>query len=242
MPNRILKDSICTSDSINLLSDKAEILFYRLLVQCDDHGLFDGRISVIRARCFPLRVDAVKDKDVDKWLGELVAAEIVVPYQSGGKPYIAMKSWTDHQQVRATHSKYPIPSADDINGYQPISDDIRCTRESNRIESEYESESISTESFDLFWTAYPKKVGKAAAFKVWQKAKANQGLLELILRAIEKQKRSKQWTEQNGQFIPNPATWLTQGRWDDELPAAETKGGRWDKYDTTGTYEAVQDD
>lgn len=36
--------------------------------------------------------------------------------------------------------------------------------------------------------------------------------------AVERQKCSDQWTQNNGQFIPHPATWLNQGRWDDELP------------------------
>ena len=27
----------------------------------------------------------------------------------------------------------------------------------------------------------------------------------------------------NGQYIPNPATWLNQGRWEDELEAAKPK-------------------
>ncbi len=39
--------------------------------------------------------------------------------------------------------------------------------------------------------------------------------------AIEVQKQSEQWTKDNGRFIPNPATWLNQGRWEDELPVAE---------------------
>ena len=42
--------------------------------------------------------------------------------------------------------------------------------------------------------------------------------------AISAQKRSRQWTENNGQYIPNPATWLNQRRWEDELTqeAADT--------------------
>lgn len=30
------------------------------------------------------------------------------------------------------------------------------------------------------------------------------------------QKKSEQWTKSNGQFIPNPLTWINQGRWDNE--------------------------
>ena len=69
-------------------------------------------------------------------------------------------------------------------------------------------------AFDAFWKAYPKKVGKEAARKAFGKVKKP---IESLLTAIERQKCSDQWTKDNGQYIPNPATWLNQGRWDDEL-------------------------
>ena len=49
MPNRILKESVCTSDSIDSLSWFEECLFYRLIVNCDDYGRFDGRVAVIKS-------------------------------------------------------------------------------------------------------------------------------------------------------------------------------------------------
>jgi hypothetical protein len=69
--------------------------------------------------------------------------------------------------------------------------------------------------FLLFWETYPRKVGKKAAFNAWQRAKIN-GKIDDILKAVETQKTSEQWTKEGGQFIPNPATWLNQGRWEDE--------------------------
>lgn len=73
------------------------------------------------------------------------------------------------------------------------------------------------DEFDQFWQAYPKKVGKQAARKAFHRAKAP---VETLLRAIARQKRSDQWSRDGGRFIPNPATWLNQGRWEDELPKA----------------------
>lgn len=70
-------------------------------------------------------------------------------------------------------------------------------------------------SFETFWKAYPKKVGKGAAMKAWKKTKDVP--LPDILLAIEAQKSSDQWTRDGGQFIPYPATWLNQGRWADEI-------------------------
>ena len=73
--------------------------------------------------------------------------------------------------------------------------------------------------FDLFWSAYPKKVGKEAARKSFDKIRPN---IEVILKAIAWQKESKAWFEKGGQFIPNPATWINQHRWEDEQPVSLT--------------------
>jgi uncharacterized protein YdaU (DUF1376 family) len=72
------------------------------------------------------------------------------------------------------------------------------------------------DGFDEFWSAYPKKVGKAEAKKLWAKLKVN-GRLPSVLSAIAVQKSTAQWQKEGGQFIPLPATWLRQGRWDDEV-------------------------
>lgn len=72
--------------------------------------------------------------------------------------------------------------------------------------------------FVLFWQAYPKKTGKGAAEKSFTRQKVDDTLLQIILKAIEAQKQSEQWQKNGGQFIPNPATWLNQKRWEDEMP------------------------
>ena len=75
--------------------------------------------------------------------------------------------------------------------------------------------------------AYPRKVGKSAAEQSFKKRKPNDALLRTILVAIENQKASEQWQKDNGKYIPNPATWLNQKRWEDEsqihvLPAKQS--------------------
>lgn len=92
------------------------------------------------------------------------------------------------------------------------------------IEKEYESSppvvppaggTVMPKGFAEFWQAYPKKVGKQAAQKSFARAIKTISL-QTLLAAVERQKRSLQWSRDNGQYIPNPATWLNQGRWDDE--------------------------
>lgn len=69
--------------------------------------------------------------------------------------------------------------------------------------------------FELFWANYPKRVGKKAAQKAWLHAQ-NRPRIDDLLAALRRACASEQWRKDGGQFIPNPATWLNQGRWDDE--------------------------
>lgn len=84
--------------------------------------------------------------------------------------------------------------------------------------------------FDVFWANYPRKVGKEAARKAFSRLNMTNELLSQMLSAIKQQCASPQWTKDNGQYIPNPATWLNQGRWEDVLPAAPVQHSDDDLY------------
>ncbi len=71
--------------------------------------------------------------------------------------------------------------------------------------------------FSDFWKEYPKKVGKGAAERAFKKYKPDDTLLAQMLKALSAQKHSEQWTKDGGQYIPNPATYLNQRRWEDEI-------------------------
>lgn len=76
---------------------------------------------------------------------------------------------------------------------------------------------VQESRFEEFWEQYPKKVGKKAALGSWKKVKPNAELFARIMQAVTAAKKSEEWTREGGRFIPNPSTWLNQGRWDDEL-------------------------
>lgn len=80
-------------------------------------------------------------------------------------------------------------------------------------------------AFKLFWEEYPRKVGKIAARKAFDRA-IKLATIEDMLMAISRQKVSDQWKKDNGAFIPHPATWLNQGRWEDEKTVVETERPR----------------
>lgn len=71
-----------------------------------------------------------------------------------------------------------------------------------------ENKSIS--EFETFYSNYPRKVAKPNARKAWDK---NKCVLAEVLPALEKHKKT--WNDP--QFIPHPATWLNQRRWEDDV-------------------------
>jgi hypothetical protein len=148
MPNRIIKESICSSANLNELSPEEEVFFYRLIVSCDDFGRLDARPPILRAKCFPLKLNTITDEAIVNRLKSLQIHKLIRLYIIEGQPYLEMVTWDKHQQVRAKRSKYPDPDGNLIT-----SDDI-CNQllsnvpviQSNPIQSESLSESKATSS------------------------------------------------------------------------------------------------
>ena len=128
MPNRILKESICTSENIDKLSAFNETVFYRLIVNCDDFGRLDARPKILASRLFPLK--DIRAAQIENALRALTSAELVTLYEVNGKPFLQMNTWDRHQQIRAAKSKFPGPEdgliSTDISCNQMISNDINC--------------------------------------------------------------------------------------------------------------------
>lgn len=130
MPDRIIKESICTSDTLNKLTDFEERFWHRLTVNCDDYGRFDARPAILRGRLFPLR-DGTTDRNMEEALNKLASVGLVALYVVDGKPYLQLVTWAKHQRIRAKRSKFPDP---DGACRQMTADDGKCPR--NPIQSE----------------------------------------------------------------------------------------------------------
>ena len=89
-------------------------------------------------------------------------------------------------------------------------------------------------AFDSFWESYPRKVAKGVAIKAWEKILPSEESISEIMAALERHKQSDQWTRDEGRFIPYPATWLNQGRWNDELKISKVGS----KYESVQTIKA----
>lgn len=91
------------------------------------------------------------------------------------------------------------------------------------IVTKIDKKDILQQRFDQFWKAYPKRVEKQKAQKSWKKLRMTDGLFAQIMAALEQQKQSREWQKDSGQFIPNPAKWLNDARWEDEITVSEPR-------------------
>ena len=216
MPNRIIKESICASEKINALTDFEFRLWIGLITQADDMGRGDARPAIIKGRVFPLR-DRITTKDIDAAIHGLAAKGCVSLYMVGGKPYFWFPTWGEHQRVRNCKVKYPSPEEADNPPQSAAScGELPPESESNPNTNPNTNPNptrAQNAAFDAFWSAYPRKSGKEAARKAFSRVSVDLGTL---LSAIEAQKKTMQWRRDGGQYIPYPATWLNQGRWEDE--------------------------
>ena len=216
MPNRIIKESICTSEDIASLSMGAEILFYHLMVKVDDFGVYFGNEQIIKNTCFPLKSSEIKLKQVTTWLNELIKAGLIFAYVAeDGKKYIQFVKWAKHQQIRAKKSKYPLF---DSTCNQLIADDCNSCR--NPIQ--YEIQSNTAQSADeiescflALWELYPKKAGKSGVSKK-AKAELHKAGFDVVSAAIENYKAEIKRENRDMQYVKNGSTFFN-GAWKDYI-------------------------
>lgn len=103
MPNRWIKESYCSSERIMSVSAEARDLWVRLLVNADDHGLFDARPQIVASSCFPLNPVARK---CEQLLADLESADLIRRYEVEGKPYLMITRWYERARSKP---KYPLP-------------------------------------------------------------------------------------------------------------------------------------
>lgn len=179
MPNRILRESITTSETIERLSPSEEVFFYRLLVVCDDYGLMDARPAILKAKCFPLR-ESASQKAIEQWLSALQAFALIKLYEVDGKPFLSIDKWDQHQRVRNAKPKHPKP---DVSNLRSIDNDLfadenECMQPAARAVARASLDSDSDSDKDSKGgaggkgkTAFPADFAITDAMRTWAKDK-----------------------------------------------------------------------
>lgn len=124
-------------------------------------------------------------------------------------------SHTQSQNVCYSNDKpKPKPKPNDVYKKE---DNTLLIEKAETVDSPKQSRGVvGNDVFDTFWKAYPRKVNKPGALKAWKNKKLNDSI-DIILAGLERWKASRQWVKDGGQFIPHPATWINQERWNDDV-------------------------
>lgn len=133
MPNRIIKESIHTSEKINKLTDFQFRLWISLITYVDDYGRGDARPAVIKGVCFPLR-NSITLKGIDAALHQLAITGCISLYEVDGKSYLCLSNWENHQRIQQKRSRFPSPG----DKVFPKDDDccVTVTHRDSPLESE----------------------------------------------------------------------------------------------------------
>jgi hypothetical protein len=216
------------------LSMQSKLLWMYICDKCDQAGVWKENRPLAEfqigsridweeaAKDFSGRIDTVEDRWVVLGFIRFHYGELHEGHKMFGKVQSVLSS---HKMTYSTDSLSIVYNFNGnrlsatLDSLKDKDKDKDKDSESHKKE-ETKKENVSNKEpagFLLFWAAYPKKVGKGAAVKAWWvHVKPSRVETDTILGAIEWQKKSDQWTKENGQFIPHPATWLNQHRWEDQ--------------------------
>ena len=221
--------TITNSDKFLEMPVSTQNLYFHLSMNADDDGFVDNWKSIIK-------ISGAKEDD----LKLLIAKSYVIPFESG---VIVIKHWRINNFLRKdrhidTHYIEEMQQLDVANNNEYVLKDWSTNGQPSidKNSIEYNIYNICPNTtkdeptkieildnvdikFEQFWNLYPKKEKKKDTLKWFKSHKPNQELFDKILDGLEKQKKSRQWS--NKQYIPLPSSWLNGERWEDELTKEE---------------------
>ncbi len=140
-----------TSETMDGLTQGAEIFFTRLIMKADDYGNYVGNIKLIKAALFPLKDTSFIE--IGAWIKECTRANLILLYSVDGKEYIHIENFG--QKLRRYHAAYPPPPSD---GNLPTGDGQVTDKRPPELEVEDEVEekkNTKAQTFDkIFENAF----------------------------------------------------------------------------------------
>ena len=236
--NRFLSPRLGQSRKVSALTDfEARVWSHGYLLCSDDYGVMLYSAAIIRG--FNRRLAHATDELVVAALAKIVEVGLLLDFEHQEERYLCDPMWQNYQMVRwPRQTVCPCPPAEILlkcsgetlqlfrskhgefpKNFRSTSEKLN-TRQGGRAQANANANAEAKGgseggAFTRFWAAYPKKVGKDRAAEEWRR-KGCEAQTDIILAALDLQ--SGYLLRDGGKYIPNPATWLHQGRWKDDPP------------------------
>lgn len=133
-----------------------------------------------------------------------------------------LSDWLDCSDTELISTRYQDEPVADESYTDTVDFDAGETETETEIEEKKNSCAATQrvpaqDSFDRFYSIYPKKKNRGDAEKAWKQLKPDALLVDRIVSAVERASKSKDWAKDGGQYIPYPASWLRAKGWEDEI-------------------------
>ena len=196
------------------VSREARLMFIGTWGLADDnYATLPDEHQWIKAQIFPY-----EEIDAEKVLNELVKAGKLIRFETeeDGKKWLYIKNFHKYQKV--DHPSAPKYARYPQGVLTESSTSPRAQVKLSKVKLSKDNIRSLDETFEQFWSVYPRKAGKKRAHELWYKLSPDGETVGKIMASVEKARGTPQWRERDGQFIPHPSTYLNQERWNDEAP------------------------
>lgn len=140
MPNRIIKDSIRTSKSVNSLSDFEFRVWTYLITYVDDYGRGSADPELLKGFVFPRR-KGVTEQQISTVLASLATTGMITLYEVDGESFLCFPNWDKHQRIQSKKSKFPAPQKSTVSYGDSRPEYNTNTNPESELESEEKSSS-----------------------------------------------------------------------------------------------------
>lgn len=198
-------------------SDHLAVWVYLLLSATHDEypALFQGKKIILQPGQLITGRKSISEKlniaesKVQRIINSLKSEQQIEQQTSNHNRLITIVNWSEYQRGEQQNEQ-------PVNNQRTTSEQPVNTNNKEKKDKK-ENKEIYTSEFLQFYSAYPKHIGKEPAWKAWQKRNGDLPDIKTLLQKIENQKNTENWKKENGAFIPHPATWLNNARWEDEV-------------------------
>lgn len=122
---RTIKPTHWSDKELPKISLQAHLLWIATWNFSDDRGIFEADPLLIKSNIFPRRTDIRVDQ-INIWLGQLVKARFIIPFEFDGEGYYISRTFEAHQRIdKPQPSKIPVEAI--LEAFQEYSKNVPGT-------------------------------------------------------------------------------------------------------------------